>query len=139
MKLRSPRSADMMLQAWLMVAVFARFAANCALSWRELARGTPAVGNALAEFSMLHFLLVAFLLSFLSSVLSLGAAGLDRRRLALCGVRVSLFLPAELVTLVTWPMTFVIAAFLVPAAFPLLRLVRPGAAEAGPSSRSLPP
>jgi hypothetical protein len=131
MKLRSPRSADMMLQGWLMVAVFARFAENCALAWRELSRGAPGVGNALAEFSMLHFLLLAFLLSFLSSILSLGSAGLDRRRLAMSGVRMSQFLPAELATLVSWPMTFVIAAFLVPAVFPLLRLPRPGAAEAG--------
>jgi hypothetical protein len=131
MKLRSPRSADMMLQGWLMVAVFARFAENCALAWRELARGATSVGNALAEFSMLHFLLLAFLLAFLSSILSLGAAGLDRRRLVMSGVRMSGFLPAELATLVSWPMTFVIAAFLVPAAFPLVRLARPGAAEAG--------
>ena len=127
-KLRSPRGADMMLQAWLMVVVFARFATNCSLAWRELSRGTPAVGSALAEFSMLHFVLLAFLLSFLSAILSVGAAGLDRRRLALSGLRMGQFLPAELATLLSRPMTGVIALFLVPALFPLLRLPRPGAA-----------
>lgn len=131
MKLRSARSADMMLQAWLMVAVFARFALNCALAARELARGSAEVGRALAEFSMLHFVLLAFLLSFLSSMLSVGKAGLDRRRLALSGVRVGQLLPAELAVLVSWPMTAVIAIFLVPAAVPLLHLARPGAALAG--------
>jgi hypothetical protein len=129
-KLRSPRGADMMLQAWLVIVVFIRFATNCSLAWRELSRGTPAVGSALAEFSMLHFLLLAFLLAFLSSILSLGAAGLDRRRLALSGLRMRQLLPAEAATLVSRPMTGVIALFLVPALFPLLRLPRPGAALA---------
>jgi hypothetical protein len=38
-KLRAPRAADMMLQSWLVLVVFVRFAVNCAAAARELARG----------------------------------------------------------------------------------------------------
>jgi hypothetical protein len=131
MKLRAPRAADMMLQSWLVLVVFVRFAANCAATVRELARGGSLVGPALAQFTMAHFVLVAFLLSFLSAALSLGAAGLDRRRLLLTGVRARAEAAAEILALATWPMTAVIATFLVPAAFVVARLARPGAAAAG--------
>jgi hypothetical protein len=131
LKLRAPRAADMMLQSWLVFVVFVRFAANCAAAARELARGGDIVGPALAQFTLAHFVLVAFLLSFLSAALSLGAAGLDRRRLLLTGVRVRAEVGAEILALATWPMTAVIAAFLVPAAFVAVRLPRPGAAAAG--------
>jgi hypothetical protein len=131
MKLRAPRAADMMLQSWLVLVVFVRFAANCAAAARELARGGDIVGPALARFTLAHFVLVAFLLSFLSAALSLGAAGLDRRRLLLTGVRARAEVAAEILALATWPMTAVIAAFLVPAAFVALRLPRPVAAAAG--------
>ena len=73
MRLRAPRAADMMLQSWLVLVVFVRFAANCAAAARELARGGNTVGPALAQFTLAHFVLVAFLLSFLSAALSLGA------------------------------------------------------------------
>ncbi len=131
MKLRAPRAADMSLQSWLVFVVFVRFAVNCATAARELARGGDGVGPALAQFTMGHFVLVAFLLSFLSAALSLGAAGLDRRRLLLTGVPSRAAAAAEILALATWPMTAVIAAFLVPAAFVVARLPRPGAAAAG--------
>ncbi|HEY9595382.1 MAG TPA: hypothetical protein VHE79_12955, partial [Spirochaetia bacterium] len=81
MKLREPRSADMMAYAWLVVVIYVRFATNCALAARELARGRAELGAAITAFTALHLLVVVVLLVFLSTTLSLGAGGLDRRRL----------------------------------------------------------
>lgn len=127
MKLRAPRTGDMLLYVWLVIVILIRFTLNCILAERELTRGSHSVGLAIAEFTMLHFLLVVFLLTFLSSTLSLGASGLDRKRLALLGVPFPSLVFAELSNIFTHPMTGVVFLFIIPGAVPLLALAHPGA------------
>ncbi len=68
---------------------------------------------------MLHFLVIAFLLPLLSSTLSLGAAGLDRKRLTLGGISFGSIALVELAALFTHPVTWITFLFIVPAALPL--------------------
>jgi hypothetical protein len=117
----------MMLYGWLVIAVFARFADNCFLARRELTRGSPDVGRALTEFSVLHGLLAVFLLTFLSSLLSLGAASVGKKRLAVSGVRLRPLVLAELAALSINPMSWVALLFALPACVPLLALPHPAA------------
>jgi hypothetical protein len=128
MKLRAPRSGDMLLYAWLVVVVVVRFTQNCALAVRELGRGNHAVGLVLTEFCMLHFLLAVFLVTFLSALLSHGASILDRRRLALAGVPFAPLLCAELAGLATHPLSWAAFLFVLPAAAPLALLPHPALA-----------
>jgi hypothetical protein len=118
MKLREPRTGDMLLYSWLVVVIFVRFTLNCTLALRQLTRGDHVVGAALAEFTFLHLLLIVVLLTFLSSTLSLGADALDRRRLTLLGVPFGTRLAAELAGLAQHPMTGVVLLFLIPALLP---------------------
>jgi hypothetical protein len=119
MRRHAPRAADMMLMSWLVIAILVRFLVNCLLATRQIARGEPGVGQAISEFSMLHFMVIVFLLPLLSSTLSLGAAGLDRKRLALCGIPLGSVTLVELVGTVTHPVTWITLLFAVPAAIPL--------------------
>ncbi len=112
----------MLLYSWLAVVVLVRLTQNCLLAARELTHGFHNVGLAITEFSMLHFLVVAFLFPFLASVLSLGSAGLNRSRLALTSVRLGSLLLSELAALAARPLSWVMFVFLVPAAIPLLAI-----------------
>ncbi len=125
MKLRSPRTADMLFYSWLAVVVFVRFTQNSLLALRELTRGSYEAGLAITEFNMLHLLLVTFLLPFLISTLSLGATSLSRTRLALSSTPLRALFLSELAELALSPLTGVVVLFLVPAVIPILALSVP--------------
>jgi hypothetical protein len=127
MRHRAPRAADMMFMSWLVIAILVRFLVNCLLASRQLARGEPGVGQAISEFSMLHFLVIVFLLPLLSSTLSLGAAGLDRKRLTITGLPLGSQALVELAGIFTHPVTWIALLFVVPAAIPLWSIRVPGA------------
>ena len=121
-KLRSPRTVDMLLYSWLAVVALTRLTLNSLLAADEITRGFRDVGLVIAEFSVFHFLLVAFLFPFLASLLFLGGGQLDPGRLAMSSVRLrSLFL-AELVRLAYRPLTWALVLFLLLTAIPLLSL-----------------
>jgi len=122
MKLREPRTADMLVYAWLVVVIYVRLATNCALAARELARGHGELGAAITAFTVLHLLVVVFLLIFLSTTLSLGAGGLDRRRLTVLGASLGTRVAAEIVDSVAHPMTIVVGLFIVPLVFPIAHM-----------------
>jgi hypothetical protein len=82
------------------------------------------------EFSMLHFLVIVFLLPLLSSTLSLGASGLDRRRLTLSGLPLGSQALVELAGIFTHPVTWISLLFAVTAAIPLASAHAPGASIA---------
>jgi hypothetical protein len=125
MKLREPRTGDMLLYAWLVVVILVRFTMNCTLAFRQLTRGDPRVGTVIAGFTFLHLLIVVVLLTFLSSTLSLGADGLNRRRITLMGIPFGTRIAAELAGLVAHPMTGVVLLFLIPALLPVFALPHP--------------
>ena len=127
MRHRAPRAADMLLYSWLLIVVLIRFLVNCLLAARQLAYGQPGVGQAIVEFSMLHFLVIAFLLPLLSSTLSLGAAGLDRKRLTLLGISPGSVTLVELAGILTYPVTWISVLFAAAAAVPLASAGAPGA------------
>lgn len=130
MKIREPRGADMMLYAWLVVVILIRFSLNCAIAVRQLHAARFDVGSAITEFSMLHLLLIVFLLTFLSSTLSLGAGNLDRGRLALLGVPTLTVVRAQFAALISSPLSGVAFLFALPAAAPLFFLPHPAASLA---------
>ncbi len=109
----------MMLYSWLLIAILVRFLVNCLQAAHQLGRGQRAVGMAITEFSLLHYLVIVFLLPLLSSALSLGASGLDRRRLTLGGLSLGSVARAELAGILTHPVTWISFLFVVPAAVPL--------------------
>jgi hypothetical protein len=125
MKLREPRTGDMLLYSWLVVVIFVRFTLNCTLALHQLMRGDHVVGAAVAGFTFLHLIVVVVLLTFLSSTLSLGAGTLDRRRLTLLGVSLRTRVAAELAGLALHPMTGVVLLFLIPALLPASALPHP--------------
>ena len=130
MRRHAPRAFDMIFLSWLMVVILLRFTVNCLLAARLLANGPSGAGQAVAEFSMLHFLAIVFLLPLLSSILSLGGAGLDRKRLVLGGTSFRSLALVELAGLAAHPITWVSLLFAVPAVVPLANLPAPGASLA---------
>ncbi len=124
------RKGDMFIAAWLTAAVFIRFAVNVSFAMREIGSGKREAGLAIAEFNMLHFLVVTFLLTFLVSSLFLGSMGLDRRRLGSSPVGFPKLLLAEIAGLLFNPMGAVVLPFVFPAVLQLLILPRPPAAVA---------
>ncbi len=124
------RKGDMFVAAWLTAAVFIRFAVNVSFAMREIGSGKREAGLAIAEFNMLHFLIVTFLLTFLVSSLFLGSMGLDRRRLGSSPVGFPRLFLVELSGLFFNPMNAAILPFAVPAVLQLLILPRPPAAVA---------
>ena len=127
MRHRAPRTADMIFLSWLMIVILVRFAVNCLLAARLLTRGPFSVGQAVTEFSMLHFLVIVFLLPLLSSTLSLGAAGLDRKRLMLGGIHLGSVTLVEIGGIIAHPVSWMVLSFAVPAAIPLASLPAAGA------------
>ena len=130
MRHHAPRAADMMLYSWLLIAILVRFLVNCLLAAHQLAQGQRAVGMAITEFSLLHFLAIVFLLPLLSSALSLGASGLDRKRLTLGGLSLGSVARVELAGVLTHPVTWISFLFVVPAAVPLFSAGSAGASIA---------
>ncbi len=128
MRHRAPRTADMLFLSWLMIVILVRFTVNCLLAARLLGRGPLSVGQAVTEFSMLHFLVIVFLLPLLSSTLSLGAAGLDRKRLMLGGIPLGSVTLVEIGGIFTHPVSWIVLLFAIPAAIPLASLPAAGAA-----------
>ncbi len=122
-KLRDPRAADMMVYSWLVIVIFGRFTYNCLWAAHELAVGRMEVGSAIVEFSLAHFLLLAFLVPFLASFRSAG--GLNRRRLVLAAVPSRSLVLSVLLLAASSPLNGAVAAFVVPPAVPLLRLPHP--------------
>jgi len=130
MRHHTPRTADMLFLSWLVIAILIRFTVNCLLAARLLTRGPSGVGQAVTEFSMLHFSVIVVLLPLLSSMLSLGAAGLDRKRLVLGGIPLGSVTLIELVGIIAHPITWIALLFAVPAAIPLASLPAAGASIA---------
>ena len=128
MRRHAPRTADMIFLSWLMVVILVRFTVNCMLAARLLTDGPSDVGRAVAEFSIFHFSVIVFLLPLLSSLLSLGAAGLDRKRVMLGGTSPGSVTIVELAGIFAIPVTWISLLLAVPAAIPLASL-----ASAGPS------
>ena len=125
LKGQTGRTADMLFAAWAVLVVFIRFTLNCALAVRELRAGSHAAGTAIAEFCQLHALGVAALFTFLAASLSLGTAGLDRRRLVLTPVPFARLLTVEIAGLLASPVSAVVLIFIFPAAAPLVFAARP--------------
>jgi hypothetical protein len=118
----TPRTAEMLFLSWLMVVILVRLTVNCLLAARLLTHGPVGVGQVITEFSMLHFAVIVFLLPLLSSMLSLGAAGLDRKRLMLGGISLGSVTVVEIAGIIAHPFTWVVLLFAVPAAIPLAAL-----------------
>ena len=127
MRHHTPRTVDMLFLSWLVIAILVRFTVNCLLGARLLTRGPSGVGQAVTEFSMLQFSVIVVLLPLLSSMLSLGAAGLDRKRLMLGGIPLGSVTLIELVGIIAHPITWIALLFAVPAAIPLASLPAAGA------------
>ena len=132
MRRRAPRTADMIFLSWLMIAILVRFTVNCLLAARLLTHGASGVGQAITEFSMLHFWVIVFLLPLLSSTLTLGAAGLNRKRLLLGGISLGSVTLVEIAGIIAHPFTWIVLLFVLPAAIPLAMLP-----SAGPSLAAL--
>ena len=128
MRRHAPRTADMLFLSWLVVVILVRFTVNCLLAARLLAHDPSAVGQAITEFTLLHFAVIVLLFPLLSSLLSLGAAGLDRKRVMLCGIPLGSVALVELVGIVAHPVTWISLFVAIPAAIPLALLP-----SAGPS------
>jgi hypothetical protein len=121
-KLRSPRTTDMLLYSWLAVVALVRLTLNSFLAAREINHGFHDVGLAIAEFTVLHFLLVTFLFPTLASMLLMGGGGLEPSRLALASVRLGSLFLTELVQLASRPLSWVIVLFLAVTVVPLCGL-----------------
>ena len=74
MRHHAPRTVDMLFLSWLVIVILIRFMVNCLLAARLLTHGPSGVGQAITEFSMLHFSVIAFLLPLLSSIRSFSKA-----------------------------------------------------------------
>ncbi len=131
LKRQTSRRADLLFAAWATAVLFIRFTLSCALAVRELRRGSGFVGRALAEFCSLQALGVALLFTFLVTSLCLGTMSLDRRRLLLSPVPFFTLYLTELAGLLASPVAAIVAAFVLPAAAPLLLLPQPVAAACG--------
>jgi len=126
MRHHTPRTADMLFLSWIMITIIVRFTVNCLFATRLLARGPLSAAQAITEFTMLHFSVIAFLLPLFSSMLSLGAAELDRKRLMLGGIPLREITFFELTGIIAHPVTWIAFLFLVPAAIPLASLATRG-------------
>jgi hypothetical protein len=125
LKEQTIRKGDMIFAAWMFAVIFIRFAANCSLAVRELSAGSRVAGLAIAEFSMLHLLVVVFITVFLVSSLSLGAMSMNRRRLGSSPAPFSSLFFAELGGLFANPMGWIVVPFLAPAVLPLFFISHP--------------
>jgi hypothetical protein len=122
----------MIFLSWLMIVILVRFTVNCLLAARLLTHGLSGVGQAVTEFSLFHFSVIVFLLPLLTSLLSLGAAGLDRKRVMLGGIPFGSVALVELVGIIAHPVTWISLLVALPAAIPLASLP-----SAGPSIMAL--
>ena len=86
---------------------------------------------------MAHLLLIVFLFSFFSSVPSLGAMGLDKRRLGMSSTSFRSLLVAEFVGIALSPMSAIVTVFLIPSGLVLLALPRPALTISALPSRPL--
>ena len=127
MRHHAPRTVDMLFLSWLVIAILIRFTVNCLLAARLLTPVPSGVSQAITEFSMLHFSVIVFLLPLLSSILSLGDAGLDRKRLMIGGISLGSVTFVELAGIIAHPFTWIALLFVVPAAIPLASLPAEGA------------